>query len=106
MSAVVALGAGAYPVYLGAELPVAEILAAAERARASAVALGVVTLPPTEAARAVDALRSGLPARVRLWLGGPLAGALAAHEGVEALESLEALERRVARLAFEPAAGT
>jgi DNA-binding transcriptional MerR regulator/methylmalonyl-CoA mutase cobalamin-binding subunit len=101
MAAVVALGAGANPLYLGAELPVEEILAAAQRTDAAAVAIGLVTLPLDAAERAVAALRGGLPLRVHLWLGGARARELPQREGVEALEGFEALERRVARLGFE-----
>ncbi|HVP27948.1 MAG TPA: MerR family transcriptional regulator [Myxococcota bacterium] len=101
MAALTALGAGANPVYLGADLPVEEVLGAADRTGAAAVALGLVSLPAVQAARAVNALRGGLPLQVHVWLGGAGARDVELADGVERIESLETLEQRVARLVFE-----
>ena len=58
-------------VYLGADLPSAEVLRAAEQADVQAVALSIV-LPPVDAAlmRNLMEIREGLPADVPLFLGG------------------------------------
>ncbi|MGH0031962.1 MAG: MerR family transcriptional regulator [Myxococcota bacterium] len=101
MAALAIMGAGANPVYLGAEVPIETLLSAAEQADADAVALSIVNLPAAEAQRAVAALRAGLPQTVRLWLGGSGAAALERVDGVEHLDDLAALEERVARLGFE-----
>jgi DNA-binding transcriptional MerR regulator len=101
MAALTALGAGANPLYLGVELPVEDMLAAAESTRAAALALSLVSIPAPQAARAISALRGGLPKQVHLWLGGPVARDLELPDAVEHLESLEALEQRVALLGFE-----
>jgi methylmalonyl-CoA mutase cobalamin-binding subunit len=101
MAALTALGAGASPVYLGADLPVAELVRAAKRTGAAAVGLGVVSLPAAQATRAVRSLRGDLPGDVYVWIGGAGARDVEPTEGVERIEGLEAVEQRVARLAFE-----
>jgi hypothetical protein len=101
MAALTALGAGAKPIYLGAELPVDELVNSVERVGAVALALGLVTLPHDRAAQAVRAIRGGLPDDVHLWLGGAAAGAIEPGDGVECVDSLEAFERRVALVGFE-----
>jgi DNA-binding transcriptional MerR regulator/methylmalonyl-CoA mutase cobalamin-binding subunit len=101
MAALTAMGAGAAPIYLGAELPVEELLSAVERANASALALSLVTIDVADAARAVGALRAGLAPDVQLWIGGAQAPSIPPIGGVESMQSLEALESRVIRLGFE-----
>jgi MerR family transcriptional regulator, light-induced transcriptional regulator len=103
MAALTALGAGANPIYLGADLPIEELVRAAESSRPAAAALSVVTLSRIEAERAVDALRAGLRADVRLWLGGAGSTGLAPRVGVEVFGDLGALERRVHLLGYERA---
>jgi DNA-binding transcriptional MerR regulator len=105
MAALTALSAGANPIYLGAELPVEELLGSVERARAAALALSLVTLAPDRAAQAVRATRDGLPDGIHLWLGGASASALGPCDGVECFDSLEAFEQRVALLGFESTKG-
>ncbi len=106
MAALTALGAGANPIYLGAELPAQELVNSVEQARAAGIALSLVTIPPDRAARAVAAIRSGLPDEVHLWIGGAAASALEPREGVELIDRLEAFEQRVALLGFERREGT
>lgn len=95
MAALVALGGGASPVYLGPEVPVEDLLAAVARARAGALALGLVSLAVTESDRVVGALRAGLPEATPIWLGGGGAREVAPCEGVERLDTLDRLEQRV-----------
>jgi DNA-binding transcriptional MerR regulator len=101
MAALTAMGAGAAPIYLGAELPVEELLLAVERTNASALALSLATIDVADAARTVGALRAGLAPDVQLWIGGAQAPNLPSIGGVECIQSLEALESRVVRLGFE-----
>ena len=105
MAALTALGAGANPIYLGAELPAQELVNSVLQARAVGIALSLVTIPPNRAARADAAIRSGLPAEVHLWIGGAAASALEPREGVELIDRLEAFEQRLALLGFENAKG-
>jgi len=106
MAALTALGAGANPVYLGAELPVEDLLSAVEGAGAAALALSLVTIPIPQAERAVNALRGGLADAVHLWLGGAGAKDIDLPDAVERIGSLEDFEQRVALLGFERAGDT
>lgn len=98
MAALTALGSGANPLYLGAEVPVEDLLGAVEQVDAAVLALGVVNLPPTQAERGIHALRGGLAHAVGLWVGGAGAANLELPDGVEYLASLDRLEQRVALL--------
>lgn len=96
IAAVTAAGAGADVTYLGPELPVEEVVAAASATQARAVGLSIVTLPGGAARRYLERLRRALPEAVALWLGG--AGAAETTvPGAEHLE-LDELARAVARL--------
>lgn len=101
MAALTATGAGANPLYLGVELPVEELIGAARRSGAAALALSIVTAPAEEALRALAALRAGLPPEVGIWIGGSGAADLALPRGVEQIATLDAFEQRVALLASE-----
>jgi DNA-binding transcriptional MerR regulator len=102
MAALTALSAGANPIYLGADLPVEDLLAAVEDASATVLALGLVALPGAQTERVVAEIRSGLPVTTRLWVGGVGAQDAAFPEGVEYIETLGELEQRVALLGLEP----
>lgn len=101
MAALTAMSAGANPIYLGADVPVEDLLGAVEDASAEVLALSVVCVPTASAGRSIAAIRAGLGERVRLWIGGAGAGAIDPPDGVERFEDLEQLERRVALLGFE-----
>jgi len=103
MAALVALGAGANPLYLGLELPSDEWVAAAVRSEAAAVAVSVVTLTPATALPAIRSLRKGLPRRVQVWVGGHGAPALRLPDGVECITDLAHFEHAVALLGLGPA---
>ena len=100
-AALTALGAGANPIYLGAELPVKDLVEAVADVGAVVLALSLVTLPKSQAAQAVASIRSDLPEETRLWIGGPGAATITAPSGVEQMGNLEEFERRVALLGFE-----
>ncbi|MGH0029926.1 MAG: MerR family transcriptional regulator [Myxococcota bacterium] len=96
-AALTAAGAGADVTYLGAELPVEEVVTACETAGASAVGLSVVTLGSDAARRYLEALRAALPDRVVLWVGGAGAPAPDDLPGVTSLD-LDGLRRAVLRM--------
>ncbi len=100
-AALTALGAGANTIYLGAELPVEDLVRAVADVGAAVLALSLVTLPKSQAAKVIAAIRSDLPENIRLWLGGPGAAAVTASNGVEHMGNMEEFERRVALLSFE-----
>jgi DNA-binding transcriptional MerR regulator len=87
---------GARVLYLGADLPPAEI-ARAERdaGGVDAVVIALVSIAAAEAAREVAALRRALTASVPIWAGGPHAPLLPALDGLRPLTSLDELERQV-----------
>jgi DNA-binding transcriptional MerR regulator/methylmalonyl-CoA mutase cobalamin-binding subunit len=100
-AALTAMGAGANPIYLGAELPVEDLIDAVVRTDAIVLALSLVTVPARQAERVIAALREGLPAEVRLWVGGIGSAELASLAGVERIATLDELEKRVTLLEFE-----
>lgn len=100
-AALAAMGAGANPIYLGAELPVEELLRAVDDARADVLALSFVALSGSQALRVLRAIRGGLPDEVRVWIGGAGTGDIDVPSGVERISKLDELEQRVALLAFE-----
>jgi DNA-binding transcriptional MerR regulator/methylmalonyl-CoA mutase cobalamin-binding subunit len=103
LAALVARDAGANVVYLGTDLPAAEIVTAATRTRARVVGLSVVA--GENRARAIDevaAIQIALPAEIELWLGGADAQDVAA--GAKALrglvlDTLQATETELTRIA-------
>jgi DNA-binding transcriptional MerR regulator len=107
-AAIVAADAGLSAVYLGPNLPAADVLSAAARASAKDVVLGWTGSregpgPGEEtgvAARAVVEIARALPAGVALWVGGK--GAREAERitrgRATALETFEEFEKAVARM--------
>lgn len=70
--------AGAHCVNLGASLPVAELIGAAQAYRADVLGLSIsCSAPPRLSARFLANVRSKLPAGIALWVGGEGVGALA-----------------------------
>ena len=98
MAAVVSADAGGHPVFVGGNLPVSDIVDAAETLGAAAVAVGVCRVNGGDAAALIATLRAALPARVDLWIGGPGASQLALPERTARITDAEELERKVALL--------
>jgi methanogenic corrinoid protein MtbC1 len=97
IAAVATMEAGGNAVYLGPDLPVKEMLNAAESLGARAVALGVAqALRETE--RAIRSLRAGLTGEVELWVGGPGSEELHLPPGAELVRDVAALTQRVEML--------
>jgi MerR family transcriptional regulator, light-induced transcriptional regulator len=98
MAAVTTADAGGHPVFVGGNLPVAEIADAADAVGAAAVAVGVCHATGNAPAHTLAALRAALPLRVELWVGGPGADALALPHRVSHVSDTNELERKVALL--------
>lgn len=97
MAATVMAVRGYRVIYLGASTPVGEIVAAARAGAAEGVAISIsAATPKGRSARDVEQLRTALPSRIPLWVGG--AGAPPPRRGVERFESLAALDARLAVL--------
>lgn len=107
--ALLAADAGLDVSYLGADLPAAEIVAAAKRAGAAIVGLAVVYSDnSTRAAHEVNEIIRGLPAEVELWLGGPEAATVAARlksSRGAVLDALPKVEAELARVRTAPQYG-
>lgn len=97
MSAVCAQDAGARVLYLGPDLPVAELIAATRRSAARVVGLSAV-MPPT-AARLADLaeLRRTLSRTIEIWIGGRGWSGVEVPSGVRQVATLDELRQRVLR---------
>jgi len=95
LAAVVAKIHGFDVLYLGPNLPAAEIALAAQVAGADFVGISIVALEPQAAAVELAALAEALPPGVDLLLGGAQANAVkaTAQRGLTTFGSLEQLER-------------
>jgi methanogenic corrinoid protein MtbC1 len=100
--ALLARDAGVNVVYLGVDLPAAEIITAAERTRARVVGLSIVGAENrARATQEVRTLGRALPRECELWLGGADAGKLASEIGDFrgiVLDTLSATETELGRV--------
>ena len=99
MAAVTAVDAGGRPIYLGPDLPIDEVVAAAGTLGAAAVAIGVCRVDGAEFSRSLRVLRARIPPRVEVWVGGPGSEELALPPGTMRVADVDELERKVALLA-------
>lgn len=106
MVAVSAAAEGWSVTYLGPDLPVADLLSAATQTNARAVALSAVYLPDaSQVVEAIREVRTKLPRRVSLLLGGGAAPAIrreAEDAGAMVIGSLPELRAQLRRMALEP----
>lgn len=100
-AAVTAMGAGARPLYLGPDLPVAEIARAAERTGAAAVGISLVALDSLQARSQIIALRNALPASVEVWVGGAGRDVVPESDLIRRIDSMLQLEQRIALLRLQ-----
>lgn len=105
MAAVTAVDAGGHPVFLGGDLPVADVVEAVASLGAAAIALGVCHGNGVDLDATVEQLRAAVPRRVELWVGGPGSGALTLPAGAARIADLDDLERKVALLAVRGTPG-
>ena len=99
MAAVTAIDVGGHPVFLGGDLPVADLAGAVASLGAAAVAVGLCQRHGSDAADALRELRGALPDAVELWVGGPGADAVALPTGAARIADLDDLERKGSLLA-------
>ena len=91
---------GARVLFLGPDLPAAEIARALRDAGGgAAVVVAVVSLDAPAARRALAELRRSVPDDVPIWVGGSLGASLPASPGVRPLADLDDLEGQVELLA-------
>jgi len=97
MAALVLSARGLRVLSLGTEVPVAEVAALAERTAAAAVGISVSVSSRKQAASGVAALRSELPRKIELVVGG--AGAPGSIKGVTTFSDLRELDAWAENLA-------
>jgi DNA-binding transcriptional MerR regulator/methylmalonyl-CoA mutase cobalamin-binding subunit len=101
--------AGVTACYLGTDLPAAEISAAARRAQAVVVGLGIVNGENHAAVEDVTRVERELPAGTELWLGGRCArdfGAQLPRSRAIVLHDLDDAERELERVRMAPRRGS
>lgn len=102
MAGLVVVEGGCGMCYLGADLPAAEVVAAARRSQAAAVGLGVANGDGLEATVAeLRRVERDLPTTTELWIGGRQAADAAALLGssrVVVIDQMPVLEHETARL--------
>lgn len=102
MLAVLAASRGVRSIYLGPDLPVAEVGRFCGRVRVDAVAISLVTSPEViDAPGQLRELRSVLPAAIPLWLGGQAAAQIPPERlpgNCALVTDLAEFERRLAGL--------
>lgn len=100
MLAVLAASRGVRAVWLGPDLPVAEVGRFCAHVRVAAVAISIVTSPGViDAARQLADLRAALPAPIGIWLGGQAAMRIGAEQlptGTVLVLDLDDFGRRLA----------
>ena len=106
MATLTAVSAGGNCLYLGADLPVEEVVGAARDFGADVVVMSMVTTRAVDARRAVTLLQSELEYHVQIWTGGSASAELDDYGGVEYIPSFEALEQRVALLRDSASSGS
>lgn len=101
-ASILAADAGLSPVYLGADVPPADVLSAASRVAATAVVLGWTGARAngTDPLSAVAEIARDLPRAIELWVGGDGAreAARATAGRAVALEDFDAFERALSRI--------
>jgi len=99
LAAVATVEAGGYALFAGGNLPVAEIVGAADTTGAAAVAVGLA-FDDGSAADSLSALRQQLPRHTELWIGGRGANDAKLPPAVCRVPDFDDLERKV-RLLLE-----
>ncbi|MBW2425218.1 MAG: MerR family transcriptional regulator [Deltaproteobacteria bacterium] len=96
-AALLASGLGVDSIYLGPDLPAAEVAAASERTGAQIVVVGLApgTLRGAEELEYLSELRAALPPAVGLWVGGEAASEAARELGLPAFATLDAFEQEL-----------
>lgn len=95
IAAITAAAAGGRVLYLGADLPVAELVTAVTTSGARAVAISMVSQEQDLAVDQLRALRDALADETEVWAGGATADAASEIRGVSVMRSFEQLEQHV-----------
>jgi methanogenic corrinoid protein MtbC1 len=99
-AALMAASGGLGAVYLGPDVPAADLIEMASVVDADVIALGVTGSEGGPLAREIERIAGSLSRDVELWVGGRAAAGIAAaiHPRVLAIPDYDSLERELARL--------
>ena len=99
-ASIVANRAGTDLVFLGADVPAKDLVDCVVRSNASALVLGVVTLPKESAERILREVRKELPEKIGVLIGGAGIQGLAPIKGIDRIDNLGQLEAQLTNLAL------
>ena len=91
-AAIAARAFGAQSIFIGADVPVPELVKEAETSRSEALALGFVVLPKDEVKSVLRDVRRALPEDIALWVGGQGIMGCPPIPGVDRIENAQRLE--------------
>ncbi len=91
-AAIAARAFGAQSIFIGADVPVPELVKEAETSRSEALALGFVVLPKDEVESVLRDVRRALPEDIALWIGGQGIMGCPPIPGVDRIENAQRLE--------------
>lgn len=98
VAALVAARSGACPVFVGADIPIADLSTQILASGADVIVVGLVVLEVEHSEAALRHLRRRLPPRVEVWVGGAGIQGLPPIRDVERIDTLDRLEGRVTQL--------
>lgn len=98
VAALVAAEAGAHVIFLGAGVPVADLVGAVSRSRAEVLVLGFVTIAAIESNPVIREARAGVSRGVGVWMGGAGIRGIPPIKDTLRIENLEQLEAQVLQL--------
>ena len=98
VASIIANRAGADLTFLGADVPAEDLVDCDLSSNASAIVLGVVTLPEESAERILREVRMNLPERIGVLIGGAGIGRLAHIKGIDRVDNLGQLEAHITHL--------
>lgn len=100
VASIIANRAGADLTFLGADVPAPDLVECVVRSNASALLLGVVTLPKESAERVLREIRKEVPEEVGVFIGGAGIQGLSHIKGVDRIDNLDQLEAHITHLAL------
>ena len=106
VASIVANRAGSDLVFLGADVPTEDLVDCVVSSNASALVLGIVTLPQVSAERILREVRKELPEKVGVFIGGAGIQGLSHIKGVDRIDNLRQLEAHVTHLTLGGAAAS
>jgi methanogenic corrinoid protein MtbC1 len=106
VASIVANRAGSDLVFLGADVPAEDLVDCVVSSNASALVLGIVTLPQMSAERILREVRKELPEKIGVFIGGAGIQGLSHIKGVDRIDNLRQLEAHVTHLTLGGAAAS